>query len=222
MSAPFVRPYDPCRDFDAGLDVFYSTIDPTLDSEPSRTIGSHLWYKVYTDLSPSTCFVLDNGTGRAVGYCIGAANTTAFAQQWRTVFMPAIDPALIPPPDVQTLDPRMETDAVRGLRKAAYFAECSSLQSFPATVDKFPAHLHVNILPEWQGKGWGRVLIERLFEELKGMGAQGVHLGMVRWNTGARRFYEKIGFGACEEVLDGGKSGEAGVSGGTVTLVKRL
>ena len=96
------------------------------------------------------------------------------------------------------------------------------LQPFPAVLDRFPAHLHVDVLPEFQRKGYGRSLVRRFLEEVKKEGAVGVHLDMVRANEGARLFYEKEGFGRCEEVLDGGESGEKGVCGIVATLVKTL
>lgn len=82
--------------------------------------------------------------------------------------------------------------------------------------------MHIDILPEWQKKGWGRKLIEAFFEEVKRDGAGGVHLDMVRHNVNARAFYERIGFEVCPQVLDGGASGEIGVNGIVATLVKRL
>ncbi len=58
----------------------------------------------------------------------------------------------------------------------------------------WPAHLHIDLLPDHQGKGHGRALMERLFESLRDAGVRGVHLGMVPTNVKARVFYERIGF----------------------------
>jgi ribosomal protein S18 acetylase RimI-like enzyme len=201
---------------------FLTTIDPSLNTQPARTIGSHLWYAPYVALTPSTCFVLDSGSGTAVGYCIGAADTISFAQRWRDEFVPSIDPAVVPRPGTVTEDPEMETEDIKGLRKAAYEGECSDLLGWNEVLDEYPAHMHINFLPEYQRRGFGRELIGRLLDEVKGQGARGVHLGMARHNVGARAFYGKIGFETCKQVLDGGQSGEAGVNGGSVTLVKKL
>jgi GNAT superfamily N-acetyltransferase len=201
---------------------FLTTIDPSLNTQPARTIGSHLWYIPYVTLSPSTCFVLDSGTGTAVGYCIGTPSTSSFAQRWRNEFVPSIDPAVVPRPDTVTDDPEMETENIKGLRKAAYEGECSDLLYWPAVLEEFPAHLHINFLPEYQRRGYGRELVGRFLDEVKGQGARGVHLGMARHSVGARAFYGKIGFETCEQVLDGGESGQTGVNGGSLTLVKKL
>ncbi|KAF9696790.1 hypothetical protein EKO04_005388 [Ascochyta lentis] len=222
MSAPFVRPYDPIRDFENGLHVFFATIEPKLDWEPARTIGSYLWYRVYVSLTPSTCFVLDDGNGRAVGYCIGTADTASFAQRWRDDFAPTVDPKKAPKPEIRTSDPMMEKEETRGFRHALHHAECTALQAWPEELKKYPAHMHIDILPEFQRKGWGSILISNLFEALKREGAHGIHLGMVRWNTAGKSFYEKLGFKACPLVLDNGESGESGVNDGVLTMVKTL
>lgn len=201
---------------------FFVTIEPKLDWEPTRTIGSYLWYRAYVDLVPATCFVLDDGHGRAVGYCIGTSNTSNFAERWRTEFAPRVDQERVPKPGVPTSDPLMDKEETRGFRNAVYNAECSALQAWPEELEKYPAHMHIDILPDFQRKGWGSILINVLFDAVKREGAPGIHLDMVRWNTTGRNFYKKIGFEKCSLVLDDGKSGETGVNDVVLTLVKTL
>jgi len=57
-----------------------------------------------------------------------------------------------------------------------------------------PAHLHVNLLPEVQRRGWGRRLIGRAVEHLREQRIDAVWLGLDERNAGARKFYERIGF----------------------------
>lgn len=123
---------------------------------------------------------------------------------------------------MQTDDPAMETDHVKGLRKAVYEGECSVLQGAVGILNEYPAHLHINLLPEFTGQGLGAKLMERFLEAIQGLGAGGVHLGMVRTNHGARRFYERLGFQLCQEILDGGASGELGRQDSSVWLVRKL
>ncbi|KAF1848202.1 acyl-CoA N-acyltransferase [Cucurbitaria berberidis CBS 394.84] len=222
MASPFVRPYDASLDYTNGLNVFLTTIDPSLNWEPARTIGSHLWYKPYTTLTPGTCFVLDDGSGRVVGYCIGAANTASFAQRWRNDFTPMVDSNLIPRPGVRTGDALMEREDIKGFRSAVYGAECSMLLPWPAVLAEYPAHMHIDILPEFQRRGLGTLLMNAFLQAVRGMGARGVHLDMVRTNTAGRAFYTKIGFEICAQVMDGGASGDPGVDGIVMTLVKAL
>ena len=51
-----------------------------------------------------------------------------------------------------------------------------------------------DLLPEAQGQGWGRRLIEALLDELAARGATGVHLEMDPANEAAGAFYARLGF----------------------------
>ncbi|KAH7410477.1 GCN5-related N-acetyltransferase-like protein [Phaeosphaeria sp. MPI-PUGE-AT-0046c] len=224
MTTPSIRPYDPARDFEGGLDVYFKTVNSALNYEPTCTIGSYLWYMPYVALSPSTCLVLstDSPTSRVVGYIIGTSSTSSFVTRWRSEFVPTIDSAIVPPPNTPCSDPAMQTDDVKNFRAAVYNADCSMLLPYPEVLAKYPAHVHIDILPEFQGKGYGRKLVEAWCEKVREEGATGVHLDMVKDNVGGRKFYEKVGFGVCEQVLDGGESGETGVNGIVLTMVKKL
>lgn len=174
------------------------------------------------DLAPATCFVLDDGSGRVVGYCIGTSDTSKFAERWKKDYIPKVNPERVPKPSVQTEDYLMEKEETRDFRTALHNAECSALQAWPGELEKYPAHMHIDILPEYQRKGWGSILIDKFFNSVKREGAPGVHLDMVRWNKTGKSFYEKIGFERCSLVLDDGKSGETGVNDVVLTLVKTL
>lgn len=59
---------------------------------------------------------------------------------------------------------------------------------------KYPAHLHIDILPEYQSKGYGGEMIETLLAHLKNRDVKGVMLITNKDNKGAIRFYERHGF----------------------------
>lgn len=59
---------------------------------------------------------------------------------------------------------------------------------------KYPAHLHINILDEYQNMGFGAKLMDTLMQDLKRRGIKGVMLETDLTNTGAIRFYERLGF----------------------------
>ena len=58
----------------------------------------------------------------------------------------------------------------------------------------YPSHLHINLLPEFQGKGYGTLMINSLLDELKARNVKAVMLLADAENTGAVRFYERNGF----------------------------
>jgi ribosomal protein S18 acetylase RimI-like enzyme len=62
-------------------------------------------------------------------------------------------------------------------------------------LDGYPAHLHIDLLPAYQGRGHGRRLVERFAAAAGTAGATGVHVAMVTANVRARGFYDRLGFG---------------------------
>lgn len=58
----------------------------------------------------------------------------------------------------------------------------------------YPAHLHIDILAEHQGKGLGHKLMQTFLDNLRANNVTGVHLGVSKENHGACKFYEKEGF----------------------------
>jgi ribosomal protein S18 acetylase RimI-like enzyme len=60
-------------------------------------------------------------------------------------------------------------------------------------VDRYPAHLHIDLLPRAQGHGLGRALVTTLTDALRERGVPGLHLGVDPANTGALAFYARIG-----------------------------
>ena len=55
-------------------------------------------------------------------------------------------------------------------------------------------NLHIDLLPQAQGRGLGRQLIERFLAALRAGGVPSVHLGVGERNAGAIAFYERLGF----------------------------
>ena len=60
--------------------------------------------------------------------------------------------------------------------------------------ERWPAHLHINLLPAARGSGLGRALMERWLTQLKNSGSPGCHLSTLVENTGAVSFFERVGF----------------------------
>lgn len=137
----------------------------------------------YAYLEPDLAFVIDDGTGRAVGYILGTANTTRFVEAFREKWLPLVEerfPALDGPP-------RTPSEEMTGL---LHDPERMILPELAA----HPAHLHIDLLPAWQRKGYGRALMRTFLGALRAKGVEGVHLSMLTANTPARAFYDRLGF----------------------------
>lgn len=60
--------------------------------------------------------------------------------------------------------------------------------------DRWPAHLHIDLVPEARGRGLGSALMARWQGQLTDMGSAGCHLQTVVENAQAVAFFERCGF----------------------------
>ncbi|NED14607.1 GNAT family N-acetyltransferase [Streptomyces sp. SID9124] len=153
------------------------------DVYPDHELVPAIFATPYAHLEPELTFVLDDGTGRAVGYILGTADTPRFVKEFRERWLPRVADRY-PLPDGP---PRSPSDEMTLL---LYNPERMVL---PEVADH-PAHLHIDLLPDWQGKGYGRALMNTFLAALNAGGVQGVHLSMLTSNTPARAFYDRLGF----------------------------
>jgi GNAT superfamily N-acetyltransferase len=200
-----------------------ATLPSPLRTEPAFSISPCIWANPYIHLYPQNCFVLDSGTGiTAVGYIIGTPSTRDFVQRYRKEYIPTLDAEKFPRPKLDgEVRADSESELPRALLRTLYTPEEMLHEDFPAFVEDYPAHLHIDLLPEYQRRGFGRLLMDSFCERLKRDGARGVHLVMGAENKNGM-FYERMGFGRWPVVLDGGWSGEVGRHEGGIWLVKKL
>ncbi len=116
------------------------------------------------------------------GYCVAVPDTAAF-EDWA-------EAAWWPP--LRARNPRGSgaTPADAALVRRLH----DPPRTDPAVLTDFPAHLHVDLLPRLQGRGWGRRLVEAVLVELAAAGVPGLHLGVGARNLGAQAFYDRLGF----------------------------
>ncbi|MFD6418241.1 GNAT family N-acetyltransferase [Streptomyces sp. NPDC060194] len=185
LPTPAVRPYRPA-DRAALADICVRTAHEGRDSShlyPDPDLMPSIFALPYAVLEPELAFVLDDGTGRAVGYVLGTADTPGFVAAYRELWLPEL--ALrYPPPKGPATTP---TEVMIGLMH-------DPERMIVPEVAAYPAHLHIDLLPAWQGRGYGRALMERLRVALVADGVPAVHLCMVAANTAARAFYDRLGF----------------------------
>ncbi len=182
---PTVRPYR-AADRGAVFDICVRTAEAGGDARGlyrNEDVLAHNFAAPYLELEPDLAFVLDDGAGNAVGYVVGTSDTVRFVADFRERWLPQVG-HLYPPPAGEPAD---------GDELMALLLHTPERMIVPALAD-YPAHLHIDLLPDFQGRGWGRRLLETFFAALHRAGAERVHLGMVSVNTGARAFYDRTGF----------------------------
>ncbi|GHE47736.1 acetyltransferase [Streptomyces capitiformicae] len=184
-SAPAVRPYRR-EDLVALQDICIRTAHNGGDSRPVYTdpdIFPATFATPYAHLEPELAFVLDDGEGQAVGYVLGTANTTEFVENYRKKWLPMVTDRF-PEPSGPPSTPDETIIELLHHPERMIVAELAS----------YPAHLHIDLLPAWQGKGHGRVLMRTFLQALQDTAVPSVHLSMVSTNTPARAFYARLGF----------------------------
>lgn len=150
----------------------------------------------YVHLPKTWGFVLeDESTSDVVGYVLGSTDTRYFERYAKEHWWP----------------PLAEKYAKEDITKAADAKYVNMLQNMftasSACVNFSPAHLHINILEQYQRKGWGRRLIDKGLEYLKEQGLDAVWLGIDPRNNAARVFYSRLGF----EKVEGAAENEFGI-----------
>ena len=136
----------------------------------------------YVVHDPGLAFVADDG-GTAVGYIIGADDTAEFARWYADSWLPVVAPKHAPPP--------ASVDSFEDLIVSAMH---NPDRMVLPELAGYPAHLHIDLLPGYQGRGFGRRLMDAFLAELRARGVARVHLGMDPANVRARPFYDKLGF----------------------------
>lgn len=169
--------------------------------------GEYLWCRPYILFDPGWCFVLDDGSGKAVGYILCTPDTVTFVKKWRADFISVLAQNGITEPDPSSEN--MNNMPVH-LRYDVYNPEELLHATHPDLVKQHPAHLHIDILTSHQGQGWGQRLIAALFQKLLSENVAGIWLGMSYDNDGAARFYSRLGFERYSEMNDKGDVGRKG------------
>ncbi len=174
--------YDIClRTGDSGRDASALLPDPFV-------LGQY-YAAPYAARNPRCVLILEGDRGsdgvvRPVGYILGTDDTAAYngwlAAEWLPAAAELYAPAAAPPGENDDLYARL----------AGLFRE---LPTAPACCGRYPGHIHIDILPEGQGTGWGRRLMDAFSERLRSLGCPGFHLGVGAKNGGGIAFYRRYG-----------------------------
>lgn len=184
-----IRAYQPGVD-DAALDaVCVQTADAGLDATgllADDDIWPDIFLRPYLSRHPDLAWVVDGETG-PVGYIVATSDTAGFERWFRSQWWSQRAPRwhsltrTAAPGDASRQSEILGYADRRGTALAPY-------------VDRYPAHLHIDLLPVAQGQGWGRRLIETLVSALRSREVAGLHLVADAANTGAVAFYKRLGF----------------------------
>jgi ribosomal protein S18 acetylase RimI-like enzyme len=182
-----IRPYHP-----SDLTMLYRICLLTGDSGEDASqlyqdpdLLGHLYAAPYAVLEPELCFILTR-LGKPCGYVLGTKNSGVFRECCEQLWFPTLRERY-PYPD--------EDDLSKDATQIHYihwgYRDLANAD--------YPAHLHIDLLPIAQGKGWGRKMMTVFLEKLRELDIPGVELGVSRQNIRAISFYETMGFVRLEE-----------------------
>lgn len=164
-----IRKYEQ-KDFD---DVRFTCLNST--GEAFDTVVSefilHTYCDYYIEYEPENCFVIDDD-GKAVGYIICTEDYDSFKEVFDREYLPLIK--------------------LLGEERCNWALDSTILQN--KYKKDYPAHMHIDILPQYHRQGWGGKLLDTLFEHLRSKGIKGVMLTAGTGNVNACSFYKKYGF----------------------------
>ena len=165
-----IRPYEK-KDFRYVQDICMLTSKYSEEITPSnRAFLCAMYCDYYLDNQPEYCFVAVDDDDIPVGYVLCVVDLDDYAEQMQEMYLPL----------------------VRKISSGDYFhflAESKVSQRYIR--HGYTAHLHVNVLPEWQRQGLGTQLVKALEAKLTDTKVEGVYLLCGRNSKVARAFYEK-------------------------------
>lgn len=144
--------------------------------------GKHFILTTYCDYyienEGENCFVAADENDRAIGYVICTEDFDVFKERFVK--------------DYFTRIPKWQFRR----RKSAL----KSIIPHEKYKEEYPAHLHIDVLPEYQRMGLGHKMTHALLEHLKHKGVKGIMLTTWIKNKKGRGFYDKYGFTLLEEM----------------------
>ncbi len=191
MKNVYIRKYQK-KDQKSIIDICYATgyhglpLDKTKFSD--KKLFALIFALYYTIYEPNNCFVaeVDN---TVVGYVIGTRDTHNYSKQFLKKMYPRILFRII----TYTLWLHIR-DVIRILSFSRIKVDVD-----PEIINKYPAHLHINVLGDYQGIGIGSKLIETFEKYIN----KNLHLVTSDKNDMAIPFYLKHGYIVKQKINEG-------------------
>ena len=161
-------------------------------------VGPYLAYE------PELSLILEDKQG-ICGYALGAFDSHAFYARYEAEWRPHLCARF----------PKPQGDPIQWTRLQQVYSCYHHPDYFcPEPYAAYPAHLHIDLLPRAQGRGFGRRMLEQVMDKLRQRGSPGAHVGVSAVNAPAIGFYQRLGF---QELIRVGTGND-----GVIYMGKRL
>jgi ribosomal protein S18 acetylase RimI-like enzyme len=149
-------------------------------------LPGHVYAAPYALFEPSLAFVAEDMSGVG-GYIVAALDSRAFGERLERDWWPALrDSHPEPAPGLAEVLSLPQRQALHNIHHPS--------GRHDTLAERYPSHLHIDLVPRLQGRGLGRQLIATLVSALRDHGSPGVHLLAGRNNKRAAGFYRHVGF----------------------------
>ncbi|MGH9017321.1 MAG: GNAT family N-acetyltransferase [Acidimicrobiales bacterium] len=140
----------------------------------------------YTDAEPESALVAEID-GEVMGYLLGCVDSARAWNPAGVVGGQVVRRAL-------PVRPGTARFVWRSLGDVVADAARKRLPPAPFADERWPAHLHIDLLRPARGRGAGATLMRRWLDALRRLDVPGCHLETVAENSGAVAFFESMGF----------------------------
>jgi ribosomal protein S18 acetylase RimI-like enzyme len=178
-----IRPYRP-SDLESLYKICLLTGDSGKDAsdiyEDPKLLG-HFYAAPYAVLEPELTFIVTLNK-QPSGYILGTRNSEGFRKRSESEWFPNLRQQYpLPKED----DISADANIIRLIYKGYILKK---------ELADYPAHLHVDLLPNIQGKGLGKKVMLTFIDNLRQLKVSALHLEVGKKNLGAIGFYKKMGF----------------------------
>ncbi|HOJ99559.1 MAG TPA: GNAT family N-acetyltransferase [Termitinemataceae bacterium] len=138
----------------------------------------------YAFFEKDCVFILEGdyrGLRRPLGYILGTSDTAAYTEWFNRYWRPGAELLY------------RGNEGCKSPTEAHIRALFADPLECPAWAEAYPGHIHIDLLPEAQGAGWGRKLMDTMGERFIQKGCRGFHLGVSAANEGGIAFYRRYG-----------------------------
>ncbi len=166
-----IRPYQE-KDKEDVRFICLNSEGPNPDSQAVQRFVLKTYCDYFIEQEGENCFVAVDENDKTIAYVICAENYDKYYECFIREYLP-----------------RFKKYDLIFRYKAKHSAD--SQRKYKA---EYPAHLHIDVLPEYQRRGLGSQLVDTLCAHLKAKGISGVMLTTGPDNERGRNFYRKYGF----------------------------
>jgi len=140
-------------------------------TKSTKIVVSIIFNDYYTEQEPDNIFVLADDNDKAVGYILCSSDYDKYVKLNKTTYRDRVKKTC-----------------------PLYLIVIDTVLKELDKIKERPTHLHIDILPEYQRKGWGKKMITTLCEHLKSKGINHLSICGISTSSDGYKMYMKYGF----------------------------